>query len=580
MRPDRTAPATAALLGLVLALALGSPAAAADKPIQGTVRYLDAFYDYTPSPSGLAVTDLWRPVRQAEVEVSNGTETKSTTTDGTGAYAVTLSGSGTLDVTVTVYARRLGTKVNARVLRSDDTQYTVTATSPGADFESADPLTADLDVGTSTPEHRAAFNIFDTAVIGFEFLDALASGSLADPPLLTLHWQAGSTQGTYMDTDDNSIWLLGSSSDNDAYDDDIILHEMGHYISVNFAKDDSPGGAHSLTGRYVITLTWSEGWAHFWSAAARRWADAAVAPSGRYPDARWQIDTSGAGGFSAWDIGGPSYPLQTTGADNEVSVAALLWDIATPAGAADDGALGLDADEIWAVVSTTLAARNTLVPPDNFVTLEDFFDEWRKAGHDDLATVLAARAVLYVTDPLDTAPASNDDRLTATVLDPLPAAGTATIVAGNTLFKSGSEPVGDEDWFSFTAAALELFRVETTGLGDGADTYLRVYDAALTQLAFDDDAGAGTASYLTFTAPADGVYYVKVASYPGDGPYPAADQLVTYGSYTLSITSDGVAAPPSSDHHHRSGSIGIDLMAPAALLWLLRRRRDRRRGSA
>ena len=41
------------------------------------------------------------------------------------------------------------------------------------------------------------------------------------------------------------------------FDDDIILHELGHYVLGNFSRDNSPGGAHSLSGHYDIRLTWS-----------------------------------------------------------------------------------------------------------------------------------------------------------------------------------------------------------------------------------------------------------------------------------------------------------------------------------
>src|SRR2546425_10971704 len=87
---------------------------------------------------------------------------------------------------------------------------------------------------------------------------------------LTVYWEVGAVDGTYFDADDRSIHLLGSSLDTDEYDDDVILHEYGHFMAKVFSQNDSLGGTHFLTDHTQdIRLAWSEGWATFFSSAAR-----------------------------------------------------------------------------------------------------------------------------------------------------------------------------------------------------------------------------------------------------------------------------------------------------------------------
>ncbi len=505
--------------------------------VSGTLLYTNSFYDYdpaaVPSPT-LTRTPQPLPVRHAEVEVvraSDGTVLGSGVTDGAGAYAIDVANVGITSAFVRVYARRRDATSGILspydvVVSSGSAVWTAATSSASLNTSIPQTVDATLPLAASSP-----FNIFDVALLTQQFLNTL-DGAIVDPPALTLYWSSGSNDGTYFNPNTNSIHLLGLSSDSDDFDDDIILHELGHYVSSNFSRDDSIGGSHSLSGHYDIRLTWSEGWAHFWAAAVRQWAHTAVAPAGRYPDYVWQIDTFGASSFGAWQIGLPSYAASAYGADNEVSVAALLWDIA--AGAADGGSLGLGFDEIWDVIHARFQDRYDPLTNERFATLEDFHDEWYAAPYTSIASILSARTVRYATDLDDVSPASNNDTgATAVALGALPASKTL-----RTFFKTGTDPVGDEDWFSFSVANGTAYRVETSNLGDGADTYLHVYrDAAGTDLVGEDDDGAGNlASRVTFSATSTGTYYVKVSPYPGDPPYPAVDQVPTYGSYTLSVS--------------------------------------------
>ena len=73
---------------------------------------------------------------------------------------------------------------------------------------------------------------------------------------------------------------------------------------------------------------------------------------------------------------------------------------------------------------------------------------------------------------------------------------------------------GDEDWGKFTAVAGRSYMITTANLGASNDTYLYLYGTTgVNVLDEDDDDGVGLASQILWTAPASGVYYVRVRQY-------------------------------------------------------------------
>ena len=124
-------------------------------------------------------------------------------------------------------------------------------------------------LSVTSPEEghlSAAFNILSATAIGFEHIRHY-SDFIA--PKLTILWdldQAVSCGSCY--SNDN-IRLGGQVEDPDHYDDHIILHEMGHFLTDRWSVDDSPGGPHR--GRAVHpSLAYGEGIAYFWSALVLR----------------------------------------------------------------------------------------------------------------------------------------------------------------------------------------------------------------------------------------------------------------------------------------------------------------------
>ena len=112
--------------------------------------------------------------------------------------------------------------------------------------------------------------------------------------------------------------------------------------------------------------------------------------------------------------------------------------------------------------------------------------------------------------------------------EPDDSAASANPIAPGTTQTRTLCPTGDEDWWRFQLAAPADVVVETAGAS--GDTRMWLLDAALVELAFDDDGGAGTFSRIVFGGLPAGTWYVRVDEYGDDE---ALD------GYTLSLTASG-----------------------------------------
>ncbi|MFM8579304.1 MAG: PPC domain-containing protein, partial [Planctomycetaceae bacterium] len=88
----------------------------------------------------------------------------------------------------------------------------------------------------------------------------------------------------------------------------------------------------------------------------------------------------------------------------------------------------------------------------------------------------------------------------------------------------GSHGSRDVDLYGFTLAAGQRITVDVDARSlagsSTLDSYLRVFDSAGRQVAFNDDANGSLDSFLTFTARSAGTYYVGVSGY-GNAIYSA-----------------------------------------------------------
>jgi len=140
-------------------------------------------------------------------------------------------------------------------------------------------LTRDLTAATGwggssyTGSRSAApFAILDTIYTGMQFV------RVADPnasfPALDVFWSVNntaasanfditageiSTSSYYPDFD--MMFLLGDvMDDTDEFDDNVVVHEWGHYFEDNLSRSESGGGAHTLGESLDATVAFSEGW--------------------------------------------------------------------------------------------------------------------------------------------------------------------------------------------------------------------------------------------------------------------------------------------------------------------------------
>jgi hypothetical protein len=153
-----------------------------------------------------------------------------------------------------------------------------------------------------------------------------------------------------------------------------------------------------------------------------------------------------------------------------------------------------------------------------------------------MMVVAALAAVAHAESKPAPEKVENDVVLMAslTEVEPNDTAATANAIAGGDVYAAAISPVGDADWFVFTSAGgAASFETGAGAAPAVGDTKIYVYASdGTTQLAYDDDAGVGYYSLVTYTFAA-GTYYVKVVGY----------NATSYsGNYTLTCAA---AAPPA-----------------------------------
>lgn len=247
-------------------------------------------------------------------------------------------------------------------------------------------------VAEPNTELGRAFAAYDALVTGKRYAEFLGSTPF------TVDGVLATTAGTALRraVPDNRIYQLNvgtaAQPDADAFDWDVLLHEVGHAVSRANGFNDSPGGTHTFAAVVAPKLAWAEGYSNFFQAAAQRWEDG-LAGDARLPDVRvgggpqtirdriLQYDDT-RDSTSTWNIEERG-SLQDSGASraesggfgNELVVARVLWDLLDgtaaapePDGTVDQITTGHQAlfDRIKASAATTLQAFKDFL--DNTIT--------------------------------------------------------------------------------------------------------------------------------------------------------------------------------------------------------------------
>ncbi|WP_322495786.1 M4 family metallopeptidase [Chloroflexus sp.] len=98
---------------------------------------------------------------------------------------------------------------------------------------------------------------------------------------------------------------------------------------------------------------------------------------------------------------------------------------------------------------------------------------------------------------------------------------------------------GDQDWVRITTTAGNFYLFETANLDDRADTVITLFEPnGTTVIAENDDGGGGWASRLTWYAPADGTYYLRVRHYSSGVGGERTGYDLRIGAYGTSATPD------------------------------------------
>lgn len=218
-----------------------------------------------------------------------------------------------------------------------------------------------LDLGTLNLglDQSGPWNIYNCLITGSDYTHALTGN---EPFQCKVIWAKGYDVGTGFDHISNTINVQGTAYDPDEFDDPVLLHEYGHFVSANFAYDKNPGGTHYWTSHIGPQLAWSEGWANFFSSAVR--------------NSQYYIDGS-IWGVMVFDLELPT--SYVTGDDNEGAVAGSLWDIFDSHNDGRDQLSGGIVD-IWFVMSHYFSQSRRCV-------FRDFYDGWIALGRAHLAEV-------------------------------------------------------------------------------------------------------------------------------------------------------------------------------------------------
>ncbi|MBI3608735.1 MAG: hypothetical protein HY207_12270 [Nitrospirae bacterium] len=487
MLPDGVA-RWALVLGLVALMGCGSASGTptgdlicqgAGVIVGGKVTFVKRLY----TPQGLTGERITKPVRYGRVEIVrevDGSVVASTYTDKNGSYCIDVPRT---DSFPSVYPRIASL--------TDPAKFKIAVTSdsgdlysrPGGALDASQPgnykrdiplplfvtLTGGVDFAFS-----GAFNIMDVLTIGAE--KAVELTGKAPPDTLFGVWVPGTvfgsgTFGTYFGADEQTgtpyINLSGGdgggpdAGDHDEFDDDVILHEFGHFMAYSFSVDVSPGGTHYLNDNTEdMRLAWSEGWASFFSAAVRR-SPVLVNTYGGDPG------SPNRGLSYSYDIEGPhadvltriGTPLEDYGtySTSEVAVSSVLWDLFD--GSNEPGDVSSDGlKRVWEVMT-----RIRTVPPPT-VTLDTFATYFGDLfGLTNLAKTAELRRIQWFPDKYE----DGDD---TTDTAPLTTNGEWTC---HTLY-----PVGDVDYMRFTVDVPRPVTVDTFNLSNGADTALQIVDAS------------------------------------------------------------------------------------------------------
>jgi subtilisin-like proprotein convertase family protein len=496
--------------------------------VKGMFQHEDRELDET----GFTGNTSFVPVRYADVElvdVDSEEVLGGTFTNETGYFQMSISDSTVRNLTIrattsSFYHPNLFNQsvktfpvAGSEVYKLDSPIYT--DHNPGTDIDfTTEPVNATKE-GVGGP-----FHIFDMAEWAEKYVENITS-ELPSHDLI-VYWAQGESAGKNYGLS-GDVYLMGTSGDDDSYDDAVILHEVGHYIALTYSTDAGVYGGHSLGGVHDIRLTYTEGLGSYFMGAIRNFINASRP--------MLYVETNGVSlnwyGFAMpYDSDIPSDyssgELESKTAANEVAVAHALYDIIDGIDA-NDGSPGVDDDDldlpniegdklIWNVLLSILENESVLTKE---ISMETFYDTWMAINPYtiEFTQILLDHGIEYAEDAFE----QDDDHLNAVSKQ------TDGTYYHHTFF--GED---DPDWSSFSGVVEEDYVIKTVDLLDGADTVLELYDSDGTSLLLENnDKDVDTKESLVRFAPGTtDQYYIRCYRFE-ESPTP----IGKYGKYNLTI---------------------------------------------
>jgi hypothetical protein len=459
-----------------------------------------AFYQKVAvTDSGLDTTQTSMvPIRSARVEVFDKSQqavVSVSETDANGRFTVAVPNEP--DLTIRVWSRLRMLDLRVVDNTNGNLPYSISA-----DVDMREPP---LDLTLyNTDRNSGAFNILEAVERGNDLV--LHADPRSILPAFTIFWSvkntnksgnvaAGLVGGTYFNLSAGTAYILGDrATDSDEFDDSVIIHEYAHMLAVKFSRDDSPGSAHVLGDMLDPRVAWSEGFANFFSSAARN-------------DAIYR-DSYGPNGINLlrYDLDDNAPAGDRPGYWSEASVESLLWDLFHDTPDESDPSIQFDISSIWAAFTDL---RN-----DHFVYLPYFLDHFLARNPESVDVVRSMAMVRNIQFLPGQIPS---------VAIPFP----RSLIVGqsverqqvDSLTTKRTNLMTSSHFFMFTAPGGPTgIRLDITGLGTGnnpnandLDLYLLDMNGRIIDKS--NSGGNGVSELISQKNLAPGTYVIEVRSY-------------------------------------------------------------------
>jgi len=300
--------------------------------IQGCLRYEDKPYDASGFVSnGVSV---YNDIRYAIVDLlnENGSVLESIMSDSRGFFVFGRVIPDAYSIRVLAQVK----DVTAAKLSIKDSMGAIYAISKAS---IPDQTRYEIRLAKNT-EAAGAFNMLDVFVSAAEYARESFAVEVAG---LSVYWQPDSIGSFYCNGYDmarckngSGIYVLNQPGDTDHFDDDVLLHEFGHFLEDQYLTSDSPGGCHFLTDNDLdLRLAWGEGWGTFFASAVKRFVQETTPKklSSTRPVTGY-LDTDGEkAGLMSYNLLNPPFEFlgATTDsfyyASSQFAVSNILWSV-------------------------------------------------------------------------------------------------------------------------------------------------------------------------------------------------------------------------------------------------------------